>query len=281
VRTEITEQLIAATEGLGLPVVVTEHNSFYHLGINVLPKQEQAAQRKAIRQWFAHPAIAAVMPVSRNLAQVLQDDFYVPLTKITVVPNIAAEVFRPAEVTAERPFHILLAALWRPPKDHDVFISALRSLSAEHAADCRITWAGYGPAMEVIVARCREELPEWDIHFTGRTDKYQLAELMRSANVFVLPTIAENLPCVLLESLACGTPVISMAVNGVPEVVDDSNGILVPPRDPGALAAALVACKCDPGMFDRTRIAREAQAHYSAEVVAERIAEVYRRVTSR
>lgn len=276
VRTEVTEHILPVAERLALPVVVTEHNSFYHLGIRALPPNEEAAQRSTIRQWFRHPSIAAVMPVSKDLARVLNSDFGVAQNMITVVPNIAADVFRPATAPSEAPFRMVLAAVWRPPKDHDVFIRALRSIALELLHRCRIDWVGYGPDYQHIVERCKSELPDVDIHFPGVLDKQALAHLMQRAHLFVLPTTADNLPCVVLESLCCGTPVLSMAVNGVPELVDETNGILVPPRDPPALAEALISCIQQPSQFDRGSIARAALAKYSASAVGDRILAVQR-----
>jgi len=276
VRTEVTEHILPIADELCLPVVVTEHNSFYHLGIRALHPREAAAQRNSISHWFKHRRITAVMPVSQDLARVLTIDFGVPENLITVVPNIAADMFRPAVAPPGSPFRLVLAAVWRPPKDHDVFIRALRMIPKDLLQRCRIDWVGYGPDHQRIVERCKSELPDVAIHFPGMLDKQAVAHLMRQAHLFVLPTTADNLPCVVLESLCCGTPVLSMAVNGVPELIDTTNGILVPPRDPEALAAALISCIQHPARFDRGVIARDALAKYSASAVGDRILAVHR-----
>jgi glycosyltransferase involved in cell wall biosynthesis len=278
VRTEVTEQVLALAEKMGLPVVVTEHNSFYHLGIRSLPGNEQVRERRHIQQWFASPTIAAVMPVSQDLADVLSNDFCVGPERITVIPNVAHAAFIPGVRTVPPPFRIVLAAVWRPPKDHAVFIEAMAELPGELRKACRVDWVGYGPDMELIQARCRNELQDIDIHFPGKLDKPALALLMQQAHVFILPTKADNLPCVVLESHCCGTPVISMAVNGLPEMVDGSNGILVPPNEPLALAEALVHCIRTPHQFDHHAIADKAHSKYSAEAVASAIIAVYAKV---
>lgn len=271
VRTEVTEQVLTLADELAVPVVVTEHNSFYHLGIRSLPPGEQETIRRSIRKWFMYPGIAEVMPVSKDLARVLNEDFGVPQHKITVVPNIAADVFRFTAPPPPSPFRIVLAAMWRPPKDHDVFIRALRSIPAEIKRTWRIDWIGRGPDIEHIMERCTNELPDMDIRFPGLLDKPALAQLMQHAHVFVLPTTADNLPCVVLESLCCGTPVLSMAVNGVPELVDHTNGVLVPPADPKALAQAILQFHESKDRWPRHMIAMEAQAKYSAQAVGARM----------
>jgi glycosyltransferase involved in cell wall biosynthesis len=76
----------------------------------------------------------------------------------------------------------------------------------------------------VVGARPHEEIPLW----------------MNACDVLCLPSLSEGLPNVALEAMACGLPVIASRVGGVPEVVrDGTNGLLVPPSDPRALADAL------------------------------------------
>jgi glycosyltransferase involved in cell wall biosynthesis len=278
VRTEVTEQVISIAEKMGLPVVVTEHNSFYHLGIRSLPQNEENRIRQHIRKWFTSANIAAVMPVSEDLANVLSNEFNVEPGLITVVPNVAHAAFKPGPRSQQPPFRMVLAAVWRPPKDHAVFIEALAALPRELRTACRVDWVGYGPDMEVIKARCHIELPDVDIHFPGKLDKPALAELMQKAHLFVLPTKADNLPCVVLESHCCGTPVVSMAVNGLPEMVDGTNGMLVPPNAPLAMAEALAHCIRTPNQFDHHVIAEKARSRYSSEAVANAIIGIYGKV---
>lgn len=278
VRTNETSVFTSLARARNIPVVVTEHNSFYHLGIRDLPPTKQAAERDVIRKWFNDPNITSVMPVSEDLARVLVDDYDVRRELIKVIPNVAAPVFRPGPPPTAEPFRILLAALWRPPKDHDVFIRALLELPANLRQACVVEWAGYGPDMDLIKKRCAIELSDVDVRFPGLLSKTALAHAMRQAHLFVLPTLADNLPCVVLESLCCGTPVVSMSVNGVPELINESNGILVPPSSPNALAQALARCMGNDSLFDRAAIARAALTRYAPNAVGERIVQVYTKV---
>lgn len=275
VRTDLTEAALPVARTFGLPVVLTEHNSFYHLGIRSLPPIEQDRARASIRKWLSSTGLHHVMPVSHDLARVLHTDYGVPMARMTVVGNVAAEVFKPVAFREERAFRLLLAAVWRPPKDHDVFIRAMTLLPDAVKARCTVEWAGYGPDMERIRSRCAREWSGIDVHFPGLLDKPDLARRMQHADLFVLPTTADNLPCVVLESLCCGTPVLSMAVNGVPEMINASNGILVPPSDPQALAEALLASIQGRVTFDRARIARDALARYSPAAIGSAIEAVY------
>ena len=73
----------------------------------------------------------------------------------------------------------------------------------------------------------RRELPPGSFHFHGFLPKPRLAELMRQASGFVLPSEAENLPNVLIEAIACGCPVLTTRVGGITALVGEDEGILV------------------------------------------------------
>lgn len=66
-----------------------------------------------------------------------------------------------------------------------------------------------------------------DIHYTSKiSDVHLLAKYYTCADVFIHPSLAENSPLVIIEALSCGTPVIASDVGGIPELIDDKNGIL-------------------------------------------------------
>ena len=74
-----------------------------------------------------------------------------------------------------------------------------------------------------------------------------IADVLAAADVVVLPSLSEGFPFVLLEALAMGCPVVASRVNGVPELIEDhKTGLLVPPRDPQALEAAIREVLSDP-----------------------------------
>ena len=102
---------------------------------------------------------------------------------------------------------------------------------------------------------------------------------MREARLFVLPSLAENLPVVLIEAMASGLPSVATRVGGVPEMLGDEDGELVPPGDAGALAAAIrTAAARD---FDAHAMAARARAHYSYAAVCERWTGIYAGLPSR
>ncbi|HEX2121129.1 MAG TPA: glycosyltransferase family 4 protein [Thermoanaerobaculia bacterium] len=107
--------------------------------------------------------------------------------------------------------------------------------------DVRLSIAGQGP-LEASLPR----LP--NVTFLGAVPRAQLGALYRAADVLVAPSISEALPMVVLEALAAGTPVVACPAGDIPLVVrDGENGLLVPPRDPQALANAIRSLAADRG----------------------------------
>lgn len=114
------------------------------------------------------------------------------------------------------------------------------------------------------------------VRFLGALPDVRVA--LRACDVFVLPSEQEGLPLAALEAMSCGKPVISTPVNGVPEAVQDGQtGLLVPPRAPEPLAAAMAA------LFESSGRARDlgaagfarVQSHFSVGRVQQRLNAIY------
>lgn len=109
----------------------------------------------------------------------------------------------------------------------------------------------------------------------------QMADAYAAADVFVLPTRADNLPNALLESIACGTPCVAFAVGGVPEIVREGvTGYPARPEDPADLAAGIRLLLDDDELRSRLRSScREvAEDEYRSDLQARRLGELYEEV---
>jgi glycosyltransferase involved in cell wall biosynthesis len=137
-------------------------------------------------------------------------------------------------------------------KGFDDLLEACRRLrDAGKPVECTIV--GEGEERERLEATSRAAGLDGTVRFTGALPQPQTADLIHASSAVVLPCVVgsdgnrDALPTVLLEGLACGRPVISSPVGGVAEIVDEGrNGLLVPPRDPSALARAMDALLAEP-----------------------------------
>jgi len=134
-----------------------------------------------------------------------------------------------------------------------------------------------GGAFQAELEREAERLGVRDrIVFAGRRD--DAAELLGQLDVVALPSWTEGLPLVLLEAMARRRAVVATPVGGTPElVVGGKTGLLVPPGDPNALAAALRRLLADPGLRERMGQAgyRRVADHFSADAMCRRVLELY------
>ena len=160
-------------------------------------------------------------------------------------------------------FHVLLAALARTPS---------ASLLLVGAGECERDLRGQAQALGV----------QDRVRFTGAIDDADLASAYASADAFVLPSLdrGEAFGLVLLEAMRVGLPVLASDVpgTGIGHVVEDgASGLLVPPGDPAALAAAMERL-AEPAL--RTRLGAAARARWSAlftlEREVERVRAIYR-----
>ena len=164
-----------------------------------------------------------------------------------VVPNIIdLSRFHPAHAAAAnaadaaaRP-HVLVARNLEPLYDNATALRAF-AMVLQQCPQARMTIAGTGP-QEAELRQLAQQLAIADaVTFSGRLDRDEMAALLRHSTVALNPSLVDNMPNSVLEALASGVPVVSTRVGGVPHIVQDGvTALLVPPRDPAAMAAALL-----------------------------------------
>jgi len=137
--------------------------------------------------------------------------------------------------------HLLCVAALIPRKGHQTLARALAKIGDGR---WRLTCVGSVQrdprTVEQLLARLRADGLEDRVLLTGEVDESTLANCYDRADVFVLPTFYEGYGMAVAEALAHGLPVISSATGAIPELLTDGAGLLVPPGDPDALAAALL-----------------------------------------
>jgi glycosyltransferase involved in cell wall biosynthesis len=132
----------------------------------------------------------------------------------------------------------VLVARLAPEKDIATLLHAV-SLIVSQRPDFRLEIAGDGICRPEVEALSRQLRLTDHVHFLGAVR--DVPALLSRARLFVLSSITEGISLTLLEAMACGLPVVATRVGGNPEVVaDGETGLLVPPRDPGALANAVL-----------------------------------------
>jgi glycosyltransferase involved in cell wall biosynthesis len=129
-------------------------------------------------------------------------------------------------------------------KGHRYLVQALPCLLETWPQLCCL-FVGEGELRDALHCMANDLGVERACRFVGV--RQDIADILAAADVVVLPSISEGFPFVLLEALAMGCPVVASRVNGVPELIEDhKTGLLVPSRDPQALAKAILEVLGDP-----------------------------------
>jgi len=140
-----------------------------------------------------------------------------------------------------------------------------------------MTICGSGPERDSLMALAQGLGVGAAVVFTGRVENEQMAELYRSADVMVNPSLADNMPISVLEALASGVPVVSTRVGGVPHLVQHGKtALLVPPGDVDAMAKAVIRVLEDTDLADRLVTAGLGEIQqYTWPSVREKLQSVY------
>jgi glycosyltransferase involved in cell wall biosynthesis len=169
---------------------------------------------------------------------------FFPRSRTRVIHNgvrehsLAAATPRASLGAADSDFIFCLAAGLSAGKGHDYLLDAIR-LSPQDFQGSKVFFCGSGPMFEELQSQCRTPPLSDTVGILGfRTD---VLDIMAASDCIVLPSLSENLSRVVLEGMMLGKPVIATDVGGLSEaVINEENGLLVPPRSPTALRDAMV-----------------------------------------
>lgn len=231
----------------GKPVVITARGS----DVNLIASYR--IPRRMI-QWAARHA-AGMITVAGALKDKLVE-LGAPSEHIKVLRNgVDLQFFRESDRDSSRArvgfkrTTLLSVGNLIPLKGHDIAINALKLLP-----DVDLVIAGGGPERDALVALAERLDLRGRITFTGPLAQAELRHYYAAADALVLASCREGMANVLLESMACGTPVIATAVGGSPEVVAAPEaGLLMKARTPEALASAVRKLLTSPPDREATR----------------------------
>ena len=216
----------------GTPYIITEHWSRY------LPGNDFSGfLRKKLTKLVVKNA-SAVTTVTDILAKAMQkhglcNDNYV------IVPNVVnINMFKPIEHQNSIPKIVHVSCFENKSKNITGLIDALCILENKNIA-YQCVLIGDGIDFTMVKDYSKKLKHQENIRFTGVLEGQELVDELATGDFMVLSSNYETQGVVLLEAFACGLPVVSTNVGGIPEIVNESNGILVPPQNPEKLADAM------------------------------------------
>lgn len=240
---------------LGIPYVVKVHGS----DLNV--KAEQAGVRPQIR--YALRGAHAVVAVSQALADKAVAMGVNPARVHVLYNGVESSLFHPGSLSEARarlslPADERILLYVGNLKDTKGCLDLLDALPHVllNQPDANLLFIGAGPCRDALLQRATALGCQDRVRLVGAIEHDALGDWFRAADLLCLPSHNEGVPNVVLEAMACGTPVVATRVGGIPEVLPEHAGILVNVRDRIGLEGALVDALSKP--WDSARIASHA-----------------------
>jgi glycosyltransferase involved in cell wall biosynthesis len=250
-----------------VPYILTEHSTTFAQGR--LRRWERDLVRRVIAG--ARECIA----VSPQLGELLSQQY--PGSRWQYLPNPLGAAFvedadAPQRDAAEAFVFVCVARLSQE-KGHARLIEAF---AAAFAGDpkVRLRLIGDGPMRADLEALCEAHGVAGQVAFTGVLTSEQVRNELATANAFVLASDVETFGVAVIEALACGCPAVVTASGGPEHLIDGENGVVIPPRDPAALRAALLRMLREAGRYDRREIRAAALRLYGPEAFARGFADI-------
>lgn len=274
----------------GLPVVATVHHPCSIDRDIELAHATSWKRKVSLRRWYAFTKMQA--KVARRLsglvtvsesgrADVIRELGVAP-ERVGVVHNgVDTELFRPLGGHTSVPGRIVTTASADVPLKGLIFlIEALAKVRTERDASLVVVGrtAEAGPVRQAI----ERFGVSGTVRFESGVDWARLVELYREAEIAVVPSLYEGFSLPAAEAMACGIPLVASATGAIPEVAGThrETALLVPPRDPGALAAAIRELLDDRALRQRVGAAgrRRVLERFTWKAAAEATVAHYRRV---
>lgn len=256
---------------LKVPFVISEQWSGY------LP--EDGMYRGFFKKLLTKIAVgraSSVITVSESLKRAMLAHGLV--NKYSVIPNVVDvnQFSPPAEKPGNEKFMFLTVAdMDDRAKNISGTIRTMKELSKVRN-DFEYHIIGGGEDLEKMQKLARENnLLDKFVFLHGPKKSVEVSEMMKKANVFVLFSHYDNMPCVMTEALASGLPVVGSAIHGMKEHIKQGLGILVTPGDEGALLKAIQNVMDNPDSFDRDKLRQYALENFSYGSVAEKFDKIY------
>ena len=253
----------------GTPFVISEHASGFQNGAN-------SYSRTVI--WMAKKVLNAsdcVMPVSNDLGERLKK--LASNITIKVIPNVVNEaVFIPSEEPDVTNKFVHISNAFEPAKNLLGIIRTVKQLSSENANFSFHIISDGDVSKAHQLARELGVLNSFVFFYPTMTTQ-EIADFLKTCRAHVLFSNFENFPCVIPEAFMAGIPVIATAVNGIPEYVNESNGILIQAKDEAGLLAAFKSL-IDSQPFQKEKLRAYAMEHFSYAAVGKSISDVYEKV---
>jgi glycosyltransferase involved in cell wall biosynthesis len=274
----------------GPPVLATVHHPITVDRDLELAHAPSLRRRLELRRWYGFlrmqtkvcRQLPRVITVSESSRRDIVQQMGVDAERMAVVPvGVDQQHFRPRPHVARVPGRIMTTASADVPlKGLVPLLEAVAKVRTEREVELVVIGK---PRQGSTIPAVLDRLGLKDaVRFVSGVDDDRIVELYAEAELAVVPSLYEGFSLPAVEAMACGVPLVATTGGAIPEVVGTTGdtALLVPPNDPGALAAAILRALDDPGLRDRLGAAGRARVldRFTWRATAEGTVEQYRRL---
>jgi glycosyltransferase involved in cell wall biosynthesis len=254
-----------------IPYLVTEHWTVY------LPVNKKLLT--PVIRFFSKLIIrnaAYVTPVSNDLKNAMRQ--LAPKARYQVIPNVVnTNLFVPKKSSNAKKQILHVSTLKDDHKNISGILETIKALHGERH-DFTLKIVGDGDITPHRQYAQQLGLGNDIVTFEGEKTIEEIAVLMQQSDVFLLFSNYENLPCVIIEAISSGIPVVSSNVGGISEMLDDETGILVEPKNNKMLKKALHTVLDNLSRYDKQKMHEKARNTYSEEVIGKAFLNLYQNI---
>jgi len=253
-----------------IPYIITEHWTGFLPGTRI----KQSLIKQLIAKYCCAKA-SCISPVSNDLRNAMQSLGY--KGNYNVIPNAVNEqlfskINKPKSIDSTTKF-IHISSLLDDHKNITGILHAFKD-ALEKEPKIHLTIVSDNSPEDFLRFVENEKLTS-KVSFEGPYSPLEIANALSNSDCFLLFSNYENLPCVIIESLMAGVPVISSQVGGISEMINSSNGYLIPKQNIEVLTNTIIEFSCSKSMFDQKKIQKESLLKYSYEAVGQKYLNVY------
>jgi len=265
-----------AKKYIKIPVIITIHGELSNPELNSI-----SVKRKVKYALNTADKVIIIGKFQKDLC--LQLGLYNEKKLVNIPNGFDTEMFYPNDLIRmrselgipQRPKILCYVGHLYPPKGLSYLIKAIKSV-VEKNRDILLCIVGDGPLKEELQDLTVSLKLSDNVLFVGQKERHEIPKWMNACDVFVLPSIKEGFPTVIPEALACGKPVVSTNIFGIPDIINSRNvGILVPPGNIKELAEAI--SKAIDIQWDSDIIIKKAE-EYTWQSISMRLIECYEQV---
>lgn len=278
-QADVVHSMAFSSLGVLTPLAPTISNRWVHTehwsGV-AIPGRVSGVWRRLSTARYLLRLPRRVSAVSKLLADTVAN--FARRDAVDIVPCVVPDLFEPTPQPPWAPLKLVAVGGLIEGKRPHLAVDAVREL-VRTGLDVRLTWVGDGVLRSAVERHAAEAGLTNRIDFIGAVSQERVAERLRAANIFFLPTAFENFLAAGAEAIACGRPVVLPETGGFVDYVTDANGVLARDDDPQSLADAIRLAHDRFVDVSPEHISATVSSRFSEAAVADMFDQFYRRLS--